>query len=147
MSALSVIASSLLTSSAMVAIPTAGILLADAPSIPSEARAAIWIMGGFAFLVAIIANLGRALPVLRSIMGLRGPDSGPGGAPDHHGAHLVTHAELEARLLRIELKIDGNAKESRDDLHGLTKTMESCFRDMSKAIGSLEGKLSNRAGL
>jgi hypothetical protein len=144
MSALAAITSSLLSSSALVAVPAAGILLADAQSVPPEARAAVWILGGVAFLAAFLGNLGKALPVVRGLLGL--PENKtplrPEPLPPYHGAHLVTHAELEARLLRIEEKIDENAKEARDDLHGLTKTMEACFREMSKAIGNLEGKLS-----
>lgn len=152
MSAVAAIFSSLLSSSALVAIPTAGILLADAQPVPPEARAAIWLLGGVAFLAAFIGNLGKALPVVKGLLGLPDnkpavprPDPQPMGIP--HGAHMVTHSELETRLLRIEEKIDDNAREARGELHTLTKTMESCFREMSKAIGNLEGKLSNRPGL
>jgi hypothetical protein len=151
MSAFAAIASALVSSSAVVAIPTAGILLANADVVPPEARAAIWFVGGITYVAVFLGNLGKALPVLRSLLGL--PESKPVPPrpdpvpPGNYGAHLVTHQELEARLLRIEEKIDENAKEARDDLHSLTKTMEACFREMSKAIGNLEGKLSARAGL
>ncbi len=151
MSAAAAIASSFLTSAAMVGPPTAAIVVAQtADNLPDVAKYGLTGVGLLTFIVTFLKQGGLA--TLSKLFGAGDKDASKPAAevprPDHplprplsHGAHLVTHAELEARLARIELKIDDNAKQSSEDIKDLTDSMTTVIRDMTKALGQVEGKL------
>ncbi|MES2467610.1 MAG: hypothetical protein V4675_09945 [Verrucomicrobiota bacterium] len=151
MSVASAVLSSLAYSTAAVAAPAAGIALANAnPDLPPEVKAAVWVMGGVAFLVIFMGNLSKALPFIQSVLGIR-PTKDDVRRPDHplpqtHGAQMVSHRELDERLHRIEEKVDHRNEKAQERLDELTATMQACLRDMNAAIGKLEGKLEAKNG-
>lgn len=143
MSAAAVV-SSLLSSAAVVAVPTVGAVLADgSANIPEPAKATIFLLSGLTMFIVFLANLGKALPVMRTMLAFG--ETKPTRAPDHplprdHASMLVTHGELEQHLRRIETKIDDNAEASRTEIKQLTATMTKCFADLVHQVGQLEGR-------
>ena len=142
LSVLSSLASSAAVSTVVVAAPAAGLALANSSqSLPAGAKEALIVVAGITYIAVFLSHLGKALPVLRALCGTPSPASAPAPAPTAPPLqHLVTHAELEARLERIEDKMDRSAATSRKELAALTSTMQACFHDMAKSIGKLEGQ-------
>lgn len=146
MSAALAVASSLVTSAAYVGPPAAAIVVAQtADNLPPVASAGLAGLGGLAFLVTFLKQ-GGLTGLIRLFKGSDDPKPAP--RPDHplppvhtHAHQLVTHGELEARLARIEAKIDHNAETASEAIKDLTNSMTNVLRDMTKAIGRLEGKI------
>ncbi|MES2707150.1 MAG: hypothetical protein V4726_11170 [Verrucomicrobiota bacterium] len=141
MSAIASTLSAALSGTSYITVPAAGLAVVStmpADALPDPVRAAVWILGGLAFLATVAKNLTQLAAVAKGLMGLP-MEQRPGDRPEL----FVTRKELEACITRIEKKVDRNHETHRREMRDLTATMHTCLRDMSQGLARLEGAISH----
>lgn len=140
MSAASTVAAAL-SGTSLVAIPAATLAVVNsAPAadvLPDQVRAAVWILSGAAFLATVARNLFQLLKAARGLMALT---QSADGKPELS----VTRNELAlllGRMERLEKRVDKQQDRHREEMRELTKTMNTCLRDMGAAVARIQGNL------
>lgn len=129
-------ASSLLSGTAAVALPAAGIAVIEASPAPEQLKQAALALGGLAFLATLAANLVKLMRAARGVMAEE-------SRPERAAGEYVTREELAAQITRLERRIDANRREQADDLKALTNTMRESLMDMTAAISELKGEFKH----